>query len=65
MRAMEIFDYLFWRFGILALIFCIYIFYSLISKPFMRDLLGLGWWGWIDSVNDYIRDFLLALNKKE
>lgn len=64
MRAMEILDYLFWRLGILALVFCLYIFYSVISKPFMRDLLGLGWWDWIDSVNDYIRDFLLTFNKK-
>lgn len=61
MRFHELFDYFIWRAGILSILILLWVFYEIISKPLMRDLLGLRWWSWIDAVNAWFLNLWLFL----
>lgn len=61
MRLREVVDYIIWRLGILSMLVLLWIFYAVISKPLMRDLLGLEWWAWIDGVNAWFTRMCLFL----
>jgi class 3 adenylate cyclase len=61
MRLHELFDYFIWRAGFLSILVLLWVFYEIISKPLMRDFLGLRWWSWIDTVNAWFSNLWLFL----
>ena len=61
MQTQELMDYFIWRLGMLSILVCIVSFYLLVSKPLMRDLLGLQWWEWVDVVNLHILNLIDSL----
>ena len=61
MQTQELIDYFIWSLGFLSIFIYIIAFYLLVSKPLMRDLLGLYWWEWVDDVNRYIHNIIEPL----
>ena len=61
MKFKELFDYFLWRAFFISVFIYIYVFYAIISKPLMRDLLGLQWWSWIDRFNSVFFGFVKHL----
>ena len=64
MQTRELIDYFVWRLGVLSIFICAVSFYLLVSKPLMRDLLGLHWWKWVDDVNAFILNVIEYLTHK-
>jgi len=61
MKFIELFDYFLWRVFFISVFIYIYAFYAIISKPLMRDFLGLQWWSWIDRFNSIVLGFIKYL----